>query len=81
MRLSQPPATEARTKDQFFGLHALYLRRAFHVSQLAPVVVAACFSAKLPEEDVAGGLHQPLAGVDAVSSVLVDVLREVSLQH
>ena len=42
---------------------------------------AASSSAKLPEEDVAGGLHQPPAGVDAVSSVLVDVLREVSLQH
>ena len=45
-----PSHREARTKDQFFGRHALYLRRAFHVSQLAPAAVAACFPRSHPRK-------------------------------
>src|SRR5215204_3647545 len=77
MRTGKRPAAEARIKDQLFGRHALYLRRALHVSQLTPVVVAARFATKPAEEDVAGGLHQALAGHHAVSPVVVDALREV----
>jgi hypothetical protein len=38
-RLGHRPAAVAHTKDKLVGLHALYLRRALHVSQLTPVEV------------------------------------------
>jgi hypothetical protein len=39
VRSGQRPAADARIKDKLVGLHALYLRRALHVSQLTPVEV------------------------------------------
>src|SRR5215213_9132204 len=77
----QRPTAETRIKDKLFGRHALYLRRAFHVSQLAPVVVAARFATKPAEEYVTRSLHQPLAGHHAVSLVLKNTPREIRFQH
>jgi hypothetical protein len=62
VRSGQRPATDARIKDKLVRLHALYLRRARHVSQLTPVEVPTGWAAKPPEEDIARGLHQPLTG-------------------
>jgi hypothetical protein len=39
MRSGKRPAADTCIKDQFVGRHALYLRRALHVSQLTPVEV------------------------------------------
>jgi hypothetical protein len=40
----QGPAAVAHTKDKLVGLHALYLRRALHASQLTPVEVPTCWA-------------------------------------
>src|SRR5215207_6177576 len=40
VRAGQRPAADACINDKFVGRHALYLRRALHVSQLTPVEVA-----------------------------------------
>lgn len=81
VRSGQRPAADGRIKDELVGRHALYLRQALHVSQLTPVEFPIGWAAKLPEEDIARGLHQPLTGNDALSLVLVDALREVNFQH
>jgi hypothetical protein len=81
VRTGQRPAAELSIEDQFLGRHALYLRRAFHVSQLARVEVAFLPAAKPAEEDVTRGLHQPLPGHDAVSVVLVDARWRVAFQY
>jgi hypothetical protein len=61
-RSDQRPDAVARITDKLVGRHALYLRRALHVSQLAPVEVPTGWDAKPPEEEeyIARGLHQPL---------------------
>src|SRR5215208_8357936 len=76
----QRPAAEVRIKDQLFRRHALYLRRALHISQLTPVVVATGSATKPAEEDVARSLHQALPGHHAVSSVLVGALWKIAFQ-
>ena len=81
VRSGQHPAADARIKDKLVGRHALYLRRALHVSQLTSVEVPTGWDAKPPEEDIARGLHQPLTGNAALFLVLVDAFREVSFQH
>src|SRR5215211_4312111 len=81
VRPGQRPAAEAGIDDQFIGRHALDVSRAFHVLQLAPVEVASSRATKPAEEDVARGLHQPLAGHDAVSVVLVSVGLDVGLEY
>src|SRR5215211_8083068 len=81
VRTGQRPAAEARIKGQFLRRHALYLGRALHVSQLAPVEVASRRAAEPAEEDVARGLHEPLAGNDALSLVLVGTRRKWALKY
>src|SRR5215207_6952216 len=81
VRTGQRPAAEARIKGQILRRHALYLGRALHVSQLAPVEVASRWAAEPAEEDVARGLHEPLAGNDALSLVLVGTRRKVALKY
>src|SRR5215213_6887466 len=81
VRPSQRPAAEERIDYQLVGRHALAVSRAFHVFHLAPVEVASCRAAKPAEEDVARGLHQPLAGHDAVPVVLVGAGLDVALQY
>src|SRR5215207_7687669 len=73
VRTGQRPAAELSIEDQFVGRHALDVSRALHVPELAPVEVASFRAAKPAEEDVARGLHQPLAGHDAVPVLLVGV--------
>src|SRR5215217_185932 len=81
VRPGQRPAAQRCIEGQFIGRHALDVSRALHVLQLAPVEVASCRAAKPAEEDVARGLHQPLAGHDAVSVVLVGAGLDVALQY
>jgi hypothetical protein len=72
------PAAHPGVKRQAERRHALNHRRAFHVAQLAPVVVPVGLDSSSPaEEDVGGGLHQPLpfhhplaGGVVAANSAL-----------
>ena len=49
VRSGQRPAADARIKDKLVGRHALYLRRALHVSQLTSVEVPTGWDAKPPE--------------------------------
>src|SRR5829696_4032943 len=81
VRTGQRPAAEACIKGRFLRRHALYLGRALHVSQLAPVKVASRRAAEPAEEDVARGLHEPLAGNDALSLVLVGTRRKWALKY
>src|ERR671915_966692 len=81
MRPGQRPATDPRVNSRLVRGQAFYLRRAFHVSQLTPIEVAAACAAKPGEEYVACGLHQPLTGNDAVPLVPVDALRKMRFQH
>src|SRR5215210_7134127 len=81
VRTGQRPPAEARIKGQFLSRHALYLGRALHVPELAHVEVASRRAAEPAEEDVARGLHQPLAGNDAVPVLLVGARRKVALQY
>src|SRR5215212_1851669 len=81
VRPGQRPAAEACIEDQLVGRHCFDVCRAFHILQLPPVEVASCRAAKPAEEDVARGLHQPLAGHDAVPVVLVGAGLDVALQY
>ena len=63
---------------------AASLRRlpTLHVAELAPIEMAVRPRPLRPaQEDVAGGLHQPLALHDALSGLRVSTLREMVLQH
>src|SRR5919112_4903914 len=75
------PAAEASVEDQLVRRHGLDLRRALHVLELAPVEVASFRATEPAEEDIARGLHQPLAGHDAMTVVLVGTRRNVALQY
>ena len=56
--------------------------RTLHVSKLAPIEEAVVFYAFRPaEEDVARGLHHPLAVHDPFARLAVAALRQVVFEH
>ena len=81
MRAGEGLAAETGVELEGGWDHGLDYRGPFHVSELAPVQVAVGVDAFGPaQEDVAGGLHHPLALHDAFAGLAVAALREVVLQ-
>src|SRR5207342_893248 len=76
------PSALAGVEGEAERLQRLHLRRALHVTQLAPVQPTVLLHALGPAQvDVARGLHHSLTLHDALPMLLVMALGEMVLQH
>src|SRR5215469_16125562 len=80
MSASKRPATPFCVAAQPSNIHAIDQGLDFHVAKLADVIVTPAFLGPT-EENVARGLHEPLAGHDALAAVGVVALSGIRLQH
>src|SRR3954452_7774378 len=81
---SQCRAAEPGVRGHARRNHLVDLGRAFPIPELADVVVPGLTvvpcDALPPEEDVAGCLHEPLPGDDALTVILVTALADESFE-
>ena len=80
--VGQGPAAHPGVEGQPGRVHGLHDRGGFHVAELAPVVEAVVLDAFGPaQENVGGGLHQPLPLDHPLAGGVELRFREMILQH